>query len=618
MSLGDGRSQASIKCRDHGKLPPKPPEDMAEMRFFSDFFPAAVKSFRTRYYFGCPDGGRRMDEGLDEARASKLHPPFLIGTWLVEPDNVRLTKDGRPVKLEPKVMDLLVYLAQRPGRVLAREELEQAIWTGTVVGYDALTSAIIKLRKAFGDDSHRPWLIETVAKKGYRLIAPVTEPDRASLSPAPAPEPVSRNRRRPAMAALAAVALAAVGVAWFAFDRLASRASRIPSIAVLPFANLSGDSKFEYFSDGITEDIITDLSKLSGLLVIARNSAFAYKDQPLALKSVAEALGVRYVLEGSVRRSGSEIRINAKLIDSETGSHLWTERYDRRVQDIFAVQDDVTSNIVKALALTLTEEEKQSVARRYTHSIEAYDLLLNGQSFYARSNKEDNAHARQLYLRAIRLDPAFARAHAALALTHAEDSRYGWSADPAASMKQALDLARRAVALDDAIPQTYWALGYVYVTNKQFNEGVAAAERAIVLDPNHADAYTTLAYGRVYQGRPQEAIPLVRKAMRLNPRYPSQYPSILGRAYYHLGRYEEAAETLRLTVEMNPGRIAPQLYLALSYVALDKLDDARWEVDQILVHDPSFSLATVDHTIPIADPRELARMKDDLRRAGLN
>jgi len=277
-----------------------------------------------------------------------------------------------------------------------------------------------------------------------------------------------------------------------------------------------------------------------------------------------------------------------------------------------------TSLAVEYGALNLTDEEKQSVARRYTRSVEAYDLLLKGQSFYARSNKEDNAHARQLYLRAIQLDPAFARAHAALALTHTEDSRYGWSADPAASMNQSVALAQRAVKLDSTIPQTYWALGYVYVFNKQYDEAVAAAERAIALDPNNADAHTTLAFGRVYQGRPQEAIPLVRKAMQLNPRYPSQYPSILGRAYYHLGQYRQAAEILREATDMNLERIAPQLYLILSHVALGKLDEAQWEADQLRVLAPGFTLANVDQALPIADPSDLARIKDDLRRAGLH
>lgn len=592
-----------------------------------------------------------MNEDLQPAQSLDRERPFRIGDWLVDPAVGCLTRDGGSVKLEPKVMDLLVHLARRPGRVLSREELEQAVWSGTVVGYDALTSAIIKLRKAFGDDSRHPWLIETVSKKGYRLIAPVAdaaappapaaEAGAATVpaplaeadvtlstvpvaavaeSPAPKPQSAGWSRRRLALAALAGVVLASLVALWFATVRTPP-GDAVPtpstSIAVLPFANLSGDPDFEYFSDGITEDITTDLSKVSSLLVIARNSAFAYKTQPLSLKSVAEALGVRYVVEGSVRRAGDDIRINAKLIDAETGSHLWVERYDRHIQDIFAVQDDVTRNIVTALALTLTDKEKERFARRYTHSVEAYDLFLRGQSLYARSTEEDNARARRRYLRAIEIDPAFARAHAAVALTHTEDFRHGWGADPAGSIRQAVARARQAVALDDTIPQTLWALGYVYVSNRQNDEGAAAAGRALALDPNSADAYMTLAYARVYQNRSQEATALVRKAMRLNPRYPSQYPSILGRAYYHLGQYELAVETLRQAVELNPNRTPARLYLLLSYVAQGKLEEARWEASEILVNNPGFTVDTVDQTLPVSDPRALARMKDDLRRAGL-
>ena len=560
-----------------------------------------------------------MNEGLHQPTASGIRNPLRIGDWLIEPDAGRVSREGVSTKLEPKAMDLLVYLAQRPGQVLSREELEQAIWTGTVVGYDALTSAIIKLRKALNDRSRKPQIIETVSKRGYRLIAPVTTPDRESPTHAAAVDTASPSRRWLALAFVAAVLLLMLmAISWLVVNRPTSPVPAIPSIAILPFTNLSGDPKFEYFSDGITEDIITDLSKLSGLMVVARNSAFAYKDQPLALKTVAEKLGVRYVLEGSVRRAGDELRINVKLIDAETGAHLWAERYNRRLQDIFSVQDDVRGNIVKVLALTLTDDEQRAASRRYTQSVEAYDLLLRGQSLYARSTREDNARARELYKRAIGLDPNFARAYAAVALTFAEDSRYGWSADASASLKPAITYAQRAVALDPSIPQTHWSLGYVYVFNRQYDAAVAAAERAIALDPNNADAHTTLAFGRVYQGRPRVAIPLVQKAMRLNPHYPSQYPSILGRAYYHSGQYPLAVETLRHALDINPGRISPQLYLILSYVALGKLDEAAWEVDQLRSHDPGFRLATVEHTIPIADSRELARIKDGLRRAGLN
>lgn len=552
-----------------------------------------------------------------------LQPPgarsaLRIGDWLVEPGQGRVSRNGNTIKLEPKVMDLLVHLAQQPGQVVSREDLEQAVWAGTVVGYDALTTAIIKLRKALGDSSRKPWLIETVSKKGYRLIASVTVADHAPPDVASNAARATTSRRTLRGAALAVTALLALAAFGFAVDRLGSRAPAVPSIAILPFTNLSSEREFEYFSDGITEDIITDLSKLSGIMVVARNSAFAYKDQPLSLKSVAEKLGVRYVLEGSVRRAGDDLRINVKLIDAGTGAHLWAERYHRKLQDIFSVQDDVRSNIVRALALNLTDDEKRTAARRYTHSVEAYDLLLEGLSSYQRSNREDNVRARQLYLQAIKLDPRFARAHAAVALTHTEDSRYGWSADAAASMRKAVEFARGAVELDASIPQTHWALGYVYVFNRQYDEAVSAAERAIALDPNNADAYTTLAFGRVYQRRPTEAIPLVQKAMRLNPHYPSQYPSVLGRAYYYAGQHSKAVETLRHALEINPGRISPHLYLILSYVALGELEEARWEMQQLRTYVPGFSLANIESALPVIDAREFKRIENDLRQAGID
>jgi len=591
---------------------------MAEKRCFYDFIAATLKLLKTAH---SPSVAPSLDDMNDVP--STLQPPdngdpFRIGDWLVEPGQGRVGRNGETVKLEPKVMDLLVYFAQRPGQVLSREELEQAIWAGTVVGYDALTSAIIKLRKALGDNSRQPWLIETVAKKGYRLIAPVGPADvvpATTAHGADAPAPALRRRGVPVLATMVLTVLVLGGIL---IGRLTMHSSSPPGIAILPFTNLSDDAKFEYFSDGITEDIITDLSKLSGLMVVARNSAFAYKDQPLALKTVAEKLGVRYVLEGSVRRAGNDLRINVKLIDAGTGAHLWAERYDRKLQDIFAVQDDVRGNIVKALALNLTDDEKRAVARRYTQSIEAYDLLLKGQAFYARSNKEDNARAQQLYSQAIQLDPNFARAHAAMALSYSEESRYGWSASAAASMQQAVAYARRAVELDSSIPQTHWAQGYVYVLDHQYDAAVAAAERAIALDPNNADAYTTLAFGRVYQGRAKEAVPLVQKAMQLNPHYPTQYLSILGRSYYHTGQYAQAVDTLRKAQEMNPERISPQLYLILSYVAMGNLDEASWEMEQLRTHNPGFTLTHVEHALPIADPKEMTHIKDDLRRAGLN
>jgi TolB-like protein/DNA-binding winged helix-turn-helix (wHTH) protein len=558
-----------------------------------------------------------MSESPYQARTVDAHRPFKVGDWLVEPDSGRLIHDGRSIKLEPKVMDLLVYLVQRPGRVLPREELEQAIWAGTVVGYDALTSAIIKLRKAFGDDPHHPWLIETVAKKGYRLIAPVTAAD--SASPATMPGPFVRNRRLLGVAALTATALVGLAIGWFALDRLGLGTTRIPSIAVLPFTNLGGDPKLAYFSDGVREDIITDLSKLSGLRVIARNPAFASQDQPLAIKGVAEALGARYVLEGSVRRAGDDIRITAKLIDTETGSHLWAEGYNRRMRDIFAVQVDVTRNIVTALALTLTDEEKEYVARRDTRSVEAYDLFLQGQARYVRNLREDNFNARDYFLRALALDDSFTRAHGALALTHADDFRFAWSNDPVASADAALRHAERAVALDARSPQAHWVLGYILLhVRKDHASALKLGERAIALDPNHADAHALLALSQVYAGDTETAVRHIERAMLLSPDHTARYRTVLGFAHYFAGRYDKARAALEQALEQNPTRLLPQLYLAATLSRLGKLDEARWLADTIHTEHPEFKLRAWADTQPFVDRTRLDGIVDDLRRAGLD
>jgi adenylate cyclase len=558
-----------------------------------------------------------MNESLRQMRIVNTHQPFQIGDWLVEPDSGRLVHGGRSIKLEPKVMGLLVYLVQRPGQVLSRVELEQAIWAGTVVGYDALTNAIIKLRKAFGDDPHHPWLVETVAKKGYRLIAPVCE--HGSASPAPMSGTIVQNQRLLGAATLAALALIALTIGWFTFDHPGSRANRIPSIAVLPFTNLGGDPKLAYFSDGVREDIITDLSKLSGLRVIARNPAPASPDQLPALEGVTKTLGARYVLEGSVRRSGDDIRITAKLIDAETGSHLWAEGYNRQMRDIFAVQVDVTRNIVTALALTLTDEEKEYVARHDTRSVEAYDLFLQGQARYARNLRDDNTSARDYFLRALALDAGFTRAHGALALTHADDFRFAWSSDPAASADAALRHAERAVALDARSPQAHWVVGFVQLyVRKDHAAALKMGERAIALDPINANAHGLLAVSHAYVGNTEAAVRLGERAIQLDPDHTARYRTVLGLAHYVAGRYDKARAALEQALEQNPARLQPQLYLAATLNRLGKPDEARWLADTIRTGHPGFKLQTWADTQPFANQTQLRKIVDDLHRAGLN
>ena len=313
------------------------------------------------------------------------------------------------------------------------------------------------------------------------------------------------------------------------------------SIAVLPFANMSGDAEQEYFADGISEDIITALSKLSQLFVIARNSSFTFKGKNVNVQEVGKSLGVRYVLEGSVRKSGNKVRITAQLIDATTGGHLWAERFDRDLTDIFAVQDDVTQQIVGALALNLTEGDRQRLAPEQTRNPEAYDCFLRGRELWHRlTATETNIEARDLLQRAIELDPKFASAHAFLALTHGLDYLNRWSASPPGSIEQAEEAATLAVALDDSDPVAHWALGLVNLYTRRHDGAIREAERAIVLNPNFAEGHVSLGEALHYSGRSAEALACFDRAEALNPYFPDVLLHFQALAVFQLGRYEEA------------------------------------------------------------------------------
>ena len=389
-----------------------------------------------------------------------------------------------------------------------------------------------------------------------------------------------------------------------------------PSIAVLPFVNMSGDPEQEYFSDGITEDLITDLSKLSGLFVISRNSVFLYKGKAVKPEQVSQELGVRYVLEGSVRKAGSRVRITAQLIDATTGYHLWADRYDRDLQDIFAVQDEVTQQIVAALKVKLTGREQGRLGRTPTNNLEAYDCFLRGLEYHAQRTQEANARARQMFERAIALDPQFAVAYAFLGRTYLMELVFQWAENPQTA-ERVFSLGQKAVALDDSQPTAHETLAYAYLGKKQHAQAIAEAERALSLDPNFADAYTTLADILSFAGRPEEAIRLVETAMRLNPSYPASYLWSLGHAYRLAGRYEEAIAALKRVLTRNPDHLTAHVLLAALYSGLGREAEARAEAAEILRVSPNYSLAVVRQRMPYQDPVELERILDGLRQAGL-
>jgi adenylate cyclase len=389
-----------------------------------------------------------------------------------------------------------------------------------------------------------------------------------------------------------------------------------PSIAVLPFTNMSGDPEQEYFSDGITEDLITDLSKLSGVLVIARNSVFTYKGKAVEVAEVSRKLGVRYVVEGSVRKVGNRVRINAQLVDATTGGHLWAERYDRELQDIFALQDEVIQKVVLALKVMLTPEEQARFRQAPTNNLEAYDSFLRGQAYFWRFTKEANSQARQLFEKAIELDPQYAGAYAVLGFTYLTGWLAQWNQEPQ-TPAQMFALAQRAVVLDASLPLAHTTLGTAYMLQKQYEQAITEGEKAIPLGPNYADGYAWLGAIFNFAGRPEEAIGLVEKALRLNPHDPFFYLFHLGFAYRLKGRYEEAITAFKRVLSRNPDFLPAHANLLVAYSELGQEVEARAEAAEILRISPNFSLVGVRQRLPFKNQTDLERLLAALRKAGL-
>lgn len=389
-----------------------------------------------------------------------------------------------------------------------------------------------------------------------------------------------------------------------------------PSIAVLPFVNMSGDPEQEYFSDGITEDLITDLSKISSLFVIARNSVFTYKGKAVKIGQVGRELGVLYILEGSVRKVGDRVRITAQLVDATTEGHLWAERYDRDLEDIFALQDEVTQKIVAALAVALTEEEEDRLTRKYTGNVEAYDCFLRGLEYHFHPTKEKNIQARRMFEKAIELDSEFAAAYAQLGRTHVRGYTHMWSQDPKA-LNRAFDLAQKARDLDDTLPESYFVFAQVYYYERRHEQAIAEFEKAITLSPNYADAVAELGDVLSFVGRPEEAIELIEKAMRLNPTPPSWYLDNLGRAYLLTKQYEEAIVTFKRVLNRNPDYWVSYIYLAASYANLGRQKEAQAVVAEVQRINPMLSLESVRQLEPFKEKAVLDRFIDALCRAGL-
>ena len=696
-----------------------------------------------------------------------------IAGWEVHVKRNLITRGEESVKLEPRTMAVLVCLTESPAKVITRQELEDAVWSGMVVGYDTLSNTVGKLRKAFGDDPKNPQIIETIPKVGYRLIAEVVrsaadEPSTAkkrlerklaailyadvagysrlteadeegtherlgaaldrlttsiqshkgrvihyagdavladfatvtdalncgvdvqrggeptataddhavrfriginlgevivdrddiygegvnvaarleslaepggicisqavrtaagnklpygyvdigpqkvknieepisayhvALDQSDGESPPSPLRVRPLVLAVSTAAVAAVAVLILWLSPWSSRQDsqlepqvgtsngEQPSIAVLPFQTLSSDPQQDYFSDGVTNDIITDLSKFSNLLVIASNSVFVYKGKAVNIKDVARELDVRYVLEGSIQKSADNVRINAQLIDAFSSHHVWADRYDFELDDIFRVQDEITSTVVTSLQVILTDDEKDREHIRHTDVVEAYDLFLRGRT-YLRGTRKAHKQARKLFDQAIELDPEFAAAYAEKSFTYFSSFIMPMSRDPKV-IEASVATAEKAVTLDDKHPLSHARLAWAYFSARQHEKSIAAARSAVALGPNDAEAHAQLGNVLNWSGKPVEGKQNLERAMRLNPNYPYYYLFYLGHSYYLLKEREKAIELMKRVVTRAPYFLPARRHLAVLFTEVGLIEEAKEQTKEVLRIFPGASI----------------------------
>lgn len=552
-----------------------------------------------------------------------------IGDWQVSLMQGVVSREGEKVRLEPKAVEVLAYLASRPGEVVSRDDLEKAVWPGALVGYNAVTKTVIKLRKALGDEARKPRYIETIPKRGYRLIAPVQyspEDDshtNGSITHSAKTSSGNAGRHRLIPVLLSVLLLSVIaGLVYLLFPAAPLPGGETdvlppPSIIVLPFESLGETQQSIAFADGMTEDIITDLSGVAGLRVLASNTAFALKEKQLAAQDLRKELAVDFVLQGSIRRQNGSMRVNARLVDARTGYQKWAERYDRPATEVFAVQDELTGSIVEALTIRLSPLEKERMASRTTDNLAAYDYFQEGQRLSKIGTRETNYLAEEVYRKTVEEDPGYGRAYGALAYTLAYRYRRGWTDTPVHTIDRARELGKRAVELDGTIPQTYWALGYAHLMGREYVKAEAAVERAIAIAPNYADGYGLLALIKNTLGESEAAIELVKKGMLLNPYYTWDYPYNLGRAYYASGQIDAAISTLEQARTRNQNAVPVRLHLAASYARAGRFDDAEWEVEEIQTLNPSESISLLKTTLPLSDPQDMQMLVNDLRKAGL-
>lgn len=489
--------------------------------------------------------------------------------------------------VEPQVFDLLVHLIRHRDRVVSKDDLLTAIWHGRIVSESALFNRINAARAAIGDAGDRQMLIKTLPRKGLRFIGEVRE------EPASPPGAAPDQSLHPPLP-----------------DR--------PSLAVLPFANMSGDPDQEYFADGISEDLITGLAHIRWLFVIARNSSFVYKHRAIDVKQVSRELGVRYVLEGSVRRAGNQLRITAQLIDAVTAGHLWAERYDRALGEIFAIQDEITQSVAAAIEPHLLAAEGIRALARSPEDLGAWELVARARTHLWRMTQDDYAAAALTLERAVEAYPDYAPARSLLGFCLVFAAHMGW-VGRAPSLRSGRAHATRAIALDDRDSWGHVALGYTALMERRTEESIAAFRRAVAMNPNFAAAHAHLSRAYAFAGRDVEAIRHGEEAIRMSPLDPEMalFLGAIAVAHYTAGRYAEAAQFTGAALRLRPGFQGAQRLRCASLAQLGRLDEARAQLAEALRDQPQLSLAWVAESVPYQTSELMTRFLDGMRKAGL-
>jgi len=517
--------------------------------------------------------------------------PFQFEDFVLDAERRELRRAGALVAVEPQVFDLIDYLLRNRERVVTRDDLLDAVWNGRVVSESTLSSRINAARRALDDTGEEQRLIRTVARKGVRFVGAVGVTDGKDASPAEASGAARSGLQLP--------------------DR--------PAIAVLPFTNLSGEPEQEYFSDGISEDIITALSKLRWFFVIARNSSFIYKGKPVHMRQIAEELGVRYVVEGSVRKGGDRIRITAQLNDVATGGHVWAERYDRDMADVFAVQDEITENIVAAIEPKLYAAESFRAQRKPPDSMDAWDLVMRALSHYWRVTRADYVVAEALLEKAIAIDPNYGQALGLLATNYMFTAHMGWM-DIAAALPLAERAALEAVRADSEDPWAHNGLGHVHLFARRFDDSLAEFETALRLNPNFALAQAYYGLSLSYSGRWVEADEAARRALRLSPRdpYSAVYMGIAAYAQFLGANYDEAMRLAREALRERGDFVGAHRVLTAAAGMTGDTEVAAASLQEMRRAQPNISCAWIADYMPIKLDSDREHYLEGFRRAGLD